>query len=391
MILRHELQHIRQYDLVLLMLQLPVRIFYWWNPLVTRLMKHFDYVRETLCDRVASQHSPDKYANLLLHFASTTAPPSQGVMAMASSAKIMKARIKSLYSPQKKDLKITGLACAAIVVSIPVLLLTNVQIASAHPSTNNARPVGDKHASSETSAIQGAMQSILQAEPRQRTRIAAELRVSNNPVTPHYRQYQQAQKALEALQSKGIGWKHPVFVTQQKKVDENLQLADHAVFDLLLSLRKPLNHTVSIDPTNAFTEYLKKLKSRPVEKQLDYAASLPVSNNPALIHMVQKETLESALRDSFVSGLGSKHPTILSLQQRLETYDSDSEKAALRATIDLLDGKEGSPFSVYYKHKSFLRDQFHKLRAEGLGTKHPTVSSIEQEIQKWNESNKDDH
>ena len=403
MILHHELQHIRQHDLALLMLQIPVRIFYWWNPLVTRLMRHLDYVRETLCDRAASENSPQRYAHLLLQFASSPTPNNQTVMAMASSAKIMKARIKNLYSPSKKDLKITGLVCATMVSGMTAILLANVQIASANPSAvehevkAEDQPIVERLAAN---TAKEAIAQILQADANKRTRIAAELLLPNNPVTAHYERYQQAKKVVSKLLSKGNGAKHPTVIVQQRILEEHLKLADQSVFDLLLVLQKPLSvavvdhpkETVSGDPTSYYPSYLRKLRSLPAEAQLDYAASLPIPNNPVILHKLEMKVLERNLDEARAKGLGLKHPEVAGIRQRLDMYHTEYAKAALGITIGLLGNKEKNPPTLIIWKLFMQRREISQLHAAGLGFKHPYISTLEQrvvvlekKIYQWNE------
>lgn len=388
MVLHHELQHIRQHDLALLMLQIPVRIFYWWNPLVTRLMTHLDYVRETLCDRAASENSPQRYAHLLLQFASSPTPSNQTVMAMASSAEIMKARIKNLYGPSKKDLKITGLACATIVSGMTAFLLANVQIASAHSSAvEHAVSAGDR-SSVERPTSKEAITQILQANANQRTRIAAELSLPNNPVTAHYEQYQQAKRVMGILLAKGNGAKHPSVIVQKRIMDEHLKLADQSVFDLLLVLQESLGsavidhpqQAVIEEPTSFYPSYLKKLRSLPANAQLDYAAVLPIPNNPVILHKLEMKSLESSLHEAKAKGLGFKHPEVVGLQQRLKMYNTEYAKAALGITIGLLENKEKNPPTLIIWKLFMQRREISQLHAAGLGFKHPNISILEQHV-----------
>ena len=140
-------------------------------------------------------------------------------------------------------------------------------------------------------------------------------------------------------------------------------------------------HPPEIDienPETFYPHFLKKLQALPKDKQLDYATRLPVLNNPALLHRIRKQQLKELIRSAKTSGLGFRHPHMVTLRQRLNDFDGPAANAALRRTITILEG-QGEP-SLAEQEIQFLHKQLAQKTANGLGPNHPAISALKKRL-----------
>ena len=380
MVLRHELQHIRQHDLALLALQLPVRIFYWWNPLVTRLMKRLDLTRETLCDHAASNPSPKAYAQLLIQHATATAPTPITTASMASNLQSMKSRIRQLYQTPHNDRLHFGLACSTLCLVTPWLALSYLQVASAEITSPHHTPAAEPPSTtpkqSPTLSPREMMTHILSAEESDRIRIAAHTKTPNNPVLPHYTIIQEAQTQLQQLRQK-LAEQHPTIISQKDLIGKHTLLANQAILKLLATLQKQVSEQKNEPPKQQplppskknYTHYLKQLQKLPQAQQYDFARKIPLPNNPAADLWKKEREIEDTIASLLASGLGEKHPSVIALKNHLNQFSDSSKANALLQTTRILEGKP--TMSAEEKRLMQLRLQYANLLAQGLGKRHP--------------------
>ncbi|WP_422320153.1 M56 family metallopeptidase [Prosthecobacter sp.] len=127
-LLRHEVEHLRLHDTVVVLLQNIVRAFLWWNPFVHALVEEYARAREEACDAAAVGEGRDHtaYADFLLAWAGRSAPQQNCVMAIAYSrpAKRLKVRLVVLMEARgvrKKLGALFVLGCLAFAVVAPVI------------------------------------------------------------------------------------------------------------------------------------------------------------------------------------------------------------------------------------------------------------------------------
>ncbi len=127
-LLRHEGEHLRMHDTVVLLLQNIVRSFLWWNPFAHALIEEYARAREEACDAAAVGEGRDHsaYADFLLAWADRSAPQHECVMAIAYSrpAKRLKVRLVALMEARgvrKKLGALFVLGCLAFAVVAPLI------------------------------------------------------------------------------------------------------------------------------------------------------------------------------------------------------------------------------------------------------------------------------
>ncbi|MHB1082619.1 MAG: M56 family metallopeptidase [Prosthecobacter sp.] len=127
-LLRHEGEHLRLHDTVVVLLQNIVRAFLWWNPFVHALVEEYARAREEVCDAAAVGEGRDHtaYADFLLAWADRSAPQQECVMAIAYSrpAKRLKVRLVALMEARgvrKKLGALFVLGCLAFAIVAPVI------------------------------------------------------------------------------------------------------------------------------------------------------------------------------------------------------------------------------------------------------------------------------
>ncbi|MCX6849504.1 MAG: M56 family metallopeptidase [Verrucomicrobia bacterium] len=127
-VLRHEAEHLRLHDTVVVLLQNMVRAFLWWNPFAYGLIEEYARAREEACDAAAVGEGRDHtaYADFLLAWADRSAPQLECVMAIAYSrpAKRLKVRLVALMEARgvrKKLGALFVLGCLAFAVVAPLI------------------------------------------------------------------------------------------------------------------------------------------------------------------------------------------------------------------------------------------------------------------------------
>jgi beta-lactamase regulating signal transducer with metallopeptidase domain len=127
-LLRHEGEHLRLHDTVVVLLQNIVRAFLWWNPFAHALVEEYARAREEACDAAAVGEGRDHtdYADFLLAWADRSTPQFDGVMAIAYSrpAKRLKVRLVALMEARgvrKKLGALFVLGCFVFAVVAPLI------------------------------------------------------------------------------------------------------------------------------------------------------------------------------------------------------------------------------------------------------------------------------
>ncbi|OYW29302.1 MAG: hypothetical protein B7Z47_04980, partial [Chthoniobacter sp. 12-60-6] len=127
-LLRHEGEHLRLHDTVVVVLQNIVRAFLWWNPFVHALIEEYARAREEACDAAAvgAEREHIAYADFLLAWADRSTPQQDCVMAIAYSrpAKRLKVRLVALMEAREVRKKLGALfvlGCLAFAVVAPVI------------------------------------------------------------------------------------------------------------------------------------------------------------------------------------------------------------------------------------------------------------------------------
>jgi hypothetical protein len=127
-LLRHEAEHLRMHDTVVVVLQNMVRAFLWWNPFAHALIEEYARAREEACDAAAvgAEREHTDYADFLLAWAERSAPQHECVMAIAYSrpAKRLKVRLVALMEARgvrKKLGALFVLGCLAFAVVAPLI------------------------------------------------------------------------------------------------------------------------------------------------------------------------------------------------------------------------------------------------------------------------------
>ncbi len=126
-LLRHESEHLRCHDTVVVLLQNIVRAFLWWNPFVHALIEAYARAREEACDAAAvgGETDHEDYAGFLLAWTAKAAPQPACVMPIARSrpARRLQARLEALMEARgvrKKLGALFVLACVAFAVIVPL-------------------------------------------------------------------------------------------------------------------------------------------------------------------------------------------------------------------------------------------------------------------------------
>lgn len=127
-LLRHEAEHLRCHDTVVVLLQNVVRAFLWWNPFAHALIEEYARAREEACDAAAVGEGRDHtaYADFLLAWADRSTPQHECVMAIAYSrpAKRLKVRLVALMEARgvrKKLGALFVLGCLVFAVVAPLI------------------------------------------------------------------------------------------------------------------------------------------------------------------------------------------------------------------------------------------------------------------------------
>lgn len=123
-IIRHELEHYRHHDLVLLFLLDLLVCFHWWNPFVYILRKYFTLVLEISNDQMVIKGMGERekleYLSSLLHSAKSYSQQQYDLALVQSSH--MEIRMKRiLETPEHGHLKLRSLLRAMILLSLLIV------------------------------------------------------------------------------------------------------------------------------------------------------------------------------------------------------------------------------------------------------------------------------
>ncbi|MBN8417427.1 MAG: M56 family metallopeptidase [Verrucomicrobia bacterium] len=117
-LLRHEAEHLRMHDTVVVLLQNIVRACLWWNPFVHVLMEDYARSREEMSDNAAVGEERERmaYADFLLAWAARPGPQQACVMPIAYSrpARRLKARLVALMEARGVRKKVGALFVLAL-------------------------------------------------------------------------------------------------------------------------------------------------------------------------------------------------------------------------------------------------------------------------------------
>jgi beta-lactamase regulating signal transducer with metallopeptidase domain len=141
-VIRHELAHIRRYDIHVAVIASIASAFHWFNPIVWMIVNRLRDAMETAADRVAlqtlSKSDNAAYGELLLRLAEGSAPtkrsPTLGLISFASG-KHLKHRFDLLMRDSKPNGFLAKLLSAILVAVIALVGLTD-----ATESTNQKMP-----------------------------------------------------------------------------------------------------------------------------------------------------------------------------------------------------------------------------------------------------------
>lgn len=142
-LLRHEGEHLRIHDTVVVLVQKIVRSFLWWNPFAHALIEEYARAREEACDAAAVGEDADHtaYADFLLTWAAQSLPQSGCVMPISHSrpARRLKLRLVALMEARGVRKKLGAffvLACVAFAFIAPLIAASfGIATASAQETT----------------------------------------------------------------------------------------------------------------------------------------------------------------------------------------------------------------------------------------------------------------
>lgn len=137
MILKHEMVHIKRWDVLWRMLMLGVQIAHWYNPLVWLLSREFDKVCEMSCDECVLQGEEDeakgKYGKLLIAMAMEGQQEKPYILGLSKGGKQLKERIDNVMRDRKrcfgKLLSVCILGAMVLLNSLTVFAYEDVQFA----------------------------------------------------------------------------------------------------------------------------------------------------------------------------------------------------------------------------------------------------------------------
>lgn len=123
MILRHEMIHIKRWDVLWRVLMFGVQVAHWYNPLVWLLSREFDKVCEMSCDERVLQGEGDeakrKYGKLLIAMAVEQQQRKPYVLGLSKGGEQLKERIDNVMRDGKRYF---GKLASACIVGVMVLL-----------------------------------------------------------------------------------------------------------------------------------------------------------------------------------------------------------------------------------------------------------------------------
>lgn len=133
-VIRHELAHIRRYDIPVMIIASIAGAFHWFNPIVWLIVNRLRAAMEAAADRLALQSLSDSdaaaYGKLLLRFAETSVggkrSPTLGLISFASG-KDLKQRIELLMRNSKPNGLSAKILSAGLVTAIAAVGLTDAR------------------------------------------------------------------------------------------------------------------------------------------------------------------------------------------------------------------------------------------------------------------------
>jgi bla regulator protein BlaR1 len=130
-LLLHELMHIRRRDHLVRLLELAVRVVYWWLPVVSLIGRQLRVCEESCCDAAVVARQPQArrdYARLLLDVLDFVAPLPRAVeqATAMSSANDLERRLRAILgtspgTPHRRPVGVVavGLACGIVACQLP--------------------------------------------------------------------------------------------------------------------------------------------------------------------------------------------------------------------------------------------------------------------------------
>ena len=133
-VIRHELAHIRRYDIPVVIIASIAGAFHWFNPIVWMIVSRLRAAMEAAADRLALQSLSESdaaaYGKLLLRIAETSAggkrSPTLGLISFASG-KDLKQRMELLMRDSKPNGLSARILSAGLVVAIALVGLTDAK------------------------------------------------------------------------------------------------------------------------------------------------------------------------------------------------------------------------------------------------------------------------
>lgn len=144
MIMLHEVNHMKQHDILWKMMCIMVCILHWYNPFTYLLLYEFQQICEYLCDEKCIENMDDiqkkEYAMLIVRMASSKKKEKIIVCnALSEGGKRMKKRIDKIFCDRKKSGK-----WRVLVITVVVLFLSSMTVfAYRQPEISAVNPGDD--------------------------------------------------------------------------------------------------------------------------------------------------------------------------------------------------------------------------------------------------------
>lgn len=131
-IVRHEMIHCKNHDILLKTVMLVVNAIHWFNPLVWLMRMLVAQDMELICDEevlgTASREECREYSEIIMSCISTDSPLKRMIStSYVQGTRFMKYRFQNIFARQKKK---GGVVCAAVVLLLMLLLQGKVQVAA---------------------------------------------------------------------------------------------------------------------------------------------------------------------------------------------------------------------------------------------------------------------
>lgn len=122
LLVRHEMVHIKRWDVLWKILIQFVKFLHWWNPIMWALYHDFEQISEWACDETAMQDRPEaevkEYLRLMIEEARDPDKPKEAVLRWRAgfgyNAKILKGRMENLMSRKKWNRAAAGILVAVL-------------------------------------------------------------------------------------------------------------------------------------------------------------------------------------------------------------------------------------------------------------------------------------